>query len=267
MQIDQSRVKYDAYQQHQVFILIKHMMAFYEGLWETSYSFVPNGTVTIGNYSSNIYLSIRGTLNNIRILLKRGYIADAFVLIRKLFDTVLVEIYLNVVREEKFDWMENLVVPDVDEWLRHQKRIPKIDKILDVLKKSKSTKDLYPWFGWDSYLKNNRMLLDNHVHANSYYSILLNCPEIYLPNREKQLNNAAIILKEIMQVHVSFTFYMNGSYMMASDYLDYCDMNMTPPEGSECWLASYAQNAFDEFIRPRVNLASFIKEHCVMDIK
>lgn len=267
MLTDQSQVKYKAYQCHGVFELIDHMIAFYEGLWDTSYSFVPNGTMTVGNYSSNIYLSIRGTLNGIRTLLKEGYIADAFVLIRKLFDTVLVEIYLNVVREDQFDWMESLVVPDVDEWLRHQKRIPNVDKILNALKKSETTKDLYPWFGWDSYLKNNRMLLDSHVHTNSYYSILLNCPEICLSDREKQLNNAAIILKEIMLVHISFTFYMNGPYMMASDYMDYCDMNMTPLEGSECWLASYAQNAFDEFIKPHVGLASFIKEHCVMDIK
>ena len=34
---------------------------------------------------------------------------------------------------------------------------------------------------------------------------------------------------------------------MASDHIDYLDMNMTPPEGSEYWLAGYAQDAFDEF--------------------
>ena len=153
----------------------------------------------IGNYAANIYMSICSTLKSIKMLLKEGHIMDAFVLIRKLFDTMLVEIYLNVVREDKFDWMESLVVKDVDEWLRTQHWIPRTDKILEVLKESKTTKDLYPWFGWDTYLKTNRSHLDNHVHASSYYSILLNCPELYLKDREKQLKNASVILKQIMQ--------------------------------------------------------------------
>ena len=223
--------------------------------------------MTIGNYAANIYMSIRSTLESIRVLLKEGHIADAFVLIRKLFDTVLVEIYLNVVREDKFDWMENLVVKDVDEWLRSLHWIPRTEKILEVLKKSNTTKDLYPWFGWETYLKKNRSFLDNHVHASSYYSILLNCPEIHLTDREKQLKNAQVILKQIMVIHIAFMFYMNGPYMMASDYMDHRDMGMEPPEGSESWLAPYAQRAFDEFLKPQEKLAGFIKEHSPMEIE
>lgn len=267
MHIDNSQVKYDAYQNHEVFGLIDKMMEYYDGLSNTSFCFIPNGTMTIGNYAANIYMSICSTLKSIKMLLKEGHITDAFVLIRKLFDTMLVEIYLNVVREDKFDWMESLVVKDVDEWLRTQHWIPRTDKILEVLKESKTTKDLYPWFGWDTYLKTNRSHLDNHVHASSYYSILLNCPELYLKDREKQLKNASVILKQIMLVHISFMFFMNGPYMMASDYMDHRDMGMEPPEGSESWLAPYAQRAFDEFLKPHEKLAAFIKEHCCMDIE
>ena len=108
--------------------------------------------------------------------------------------------------------------------------------------------------------------MDNHVHANSYYSILLNCPDIYLHDREQELKNASVILKQIMLVHISFTFYLNGPYMMASDYMDYRDMKMIPPEGSECWLAPYAQRAFDEFLKPHEELAAFIKGRCCMII-
>lgn len=74
-------------------------------------------------------------------------------------------------------------------------------------------------------------------------------------------------MKQIMLVHISFMFYMNGPYMMASDYMDHRDMGMEPPEGSESWLAPYAQRAFDEFLKPHEKLAAFIKEHCCMDIE
>lgn len=267
MYIDYSQVKCETYQKHEVFGLIDRMKDYYEGLSDTSFSFIPNGTMTIGNYAARIYMSIHSTLESIKMLLKEGHISDAFVLIRKLFDLVLVEIYLNVVREEKFDWKENRVVKDVDEWLKSQHWIPKTEKILTVLKESKSTKELYPWFGWDSYLKKNRRFLDNHVHADSYYSILLNCPDIYLQDREKQLKNASVILNQIMMVHIAFMFYMNGPYMMASDYTDCLDIGMTPPKGCESWLAPYAQKAFDEFLKPHMKLAAFLKEQCCMNIE
>lgn len=257
----------DNYYKHPVFKKIEHMMDYYDGVSYSCFCFIPHGTLGAANYASYVYTSIRTTLASIHMLLKAGHISDAFVLIRKLFDMVLVEIYLNVVREEKYDWMENFVVKDVDDWIKKKIRIPRVDKILDVLKTSATTKDLYPYFGWDSYLKNNRELLDEHVHVSRFKNIILNCKDNYIDGREKQLDNALIVLKQIMLVHLSFIFYLNGHYMMADTHMTYLEMEDTPPEGSENWLAKYAQDAFDEFIKPYPKIAEFIKEHCSMEIE
>ena len=261
-----SEINRELYQKHPVFELIEHMKDYYDGVSDTCFHFIPEGTLGVGNYASYVYLSLYSTLESIRMLLKSGHINDAFVLIRKLFDTVLVEIYFDVVRKDQFDWIESFVVKDVDEWLKGKYRIPRTEKILYVLKNSPSTKDLYPFFGWETSLKKNRELLDNSVHANHYSSILWNCPSVHIDDRERQLKNASIVLDQIMLIHMSFVFYLNGHYMMASDHVDFLDMGMTPPEGSEYWLANYAQKAFDEFIKPHERLAAFIKEHCAMEI-
>lgn len=267
MELDHSKVNYEAYQKHEVFELIDDMMEVYTGLSDTCFSFMPNGTSGIGNYATYVYMSNRSTLDSIKQLLKAGHITDAFVLIRKLFDTVLADIYLDVVRDDKCDWIENCIVKDFDEWIKGEHWIPRTGKIMQVLEESKSTKDLYPFFGWDTYLKKNRGFLDNHVHASSFYSILLNCQDVCLDNREQQLKNASVVLNQIMMLHLAFTFYLNGHYMMASDYMEYLEMNMTPPEGSERWIASYAQKAFDKYIKPHGKLAEFIKDRCCLDIK
>lgn len=266
MEYINSEIKGKAYQNHSVFEKIDHMKAYYDGLSDTCFHFIPNGTLGAANYASYVYMSICTTLDSIKMLLKTGHITDAFVLIRKLFDTVLVEIYFDVVRKDRFDWIENFVVKDVDEWLKGKHRIPKTDKILTAFKNSPSTKKLFPFFGWDTYLKKNRELLDDSVHVNRYSSILLNCPSVYIEDRMQQLKNADIILNQIVLIHMAFIFYLNGHYMMASDHIDYLDMGMTPPEGSEYWLANYAQDAFDEFIKPHERLATFIKEHSTMEI-
>lgn len=264
---DNSKVEYSAYQNHQVFEQLDDMMEVYEGISYTCFGFVQHGVGPAGNYATYVYLSICSTLNSIKTLLKLGHITDAFVLIRKLFDTVLADIYLDVVREDNFDWMDHYIVKDINEWLNSNHRIPRTEKILSILKESKTTKELFPFFGWNTYLKNNREFLDNHVHANSYSSILMNCQNVYIEDRERQLKNASIILNQIMKLHLSFIFFINGHFMMASDLMDYMGMNMTPPEGSESWIAPYAQKAFDRYIKPDEKLAAFIKERCCLNIE
>lgn len=41
---------------------------------------------------------------------------------------------------------------------------------------------------------------------------------------------------------------------------------MTPPEGCENWIAPFAQNAFDQIIRPHAEIASFIVSTCPLKI-
>ena len=79
MIIDNSQEYYDAYKKHHVFDEIDHMIEFYDCISYSSSSFVPNGTLNIGNYEANMYQSIRTTLDSIKVLLGVRHISDAFV--------------------------------------------------------------------------------------------------------------------------------------------------------------------------------------------
>lgn len=41
---------------------------------------------------------------------------------------------------------------------------------------------------------------------------------------------------------------------------------MQPPQGAETRVASFAQEAFDKYIKRNVKLASFIKDNCCLEI-
>ncbi|AFJ07969.1 hypothetical protein PI172_1216 [Prevotella intermedia] len=254
------------YINHPVFEEIKYMMDFYESVSYTCYFFFPSGTSCIMNYVSDIYIALEGTLDSIQTLLKIGRINDVLVLVRKLFDDVLTEIYIDVIRKENPNWEKSLIVKDVDTWLKGKYRVPSIKKILAKLKNSETTQKLYPFFGWETYLKANRELLDDSVHSNRYQLFLLNCNSLHLENRIRFLQNVLIFLKQIMMIHLAFIFYLNPHYLMASDYVDYMDIGLTPPKGSESWIAPYAQKAFDKYIKPYPNLATFIKQECYLQI-
>lgn len=255
------------YKEHQLFKELDEMMDFYEAVSDRAIYFLPSGTKEFYNYESYYFMSIQGTLDSIKTLLKIARINDAFVLVRKVFDDILTEIYLDITLKDKFDINKNLYVEEVQKWIESSFRIPSVKNILKAIKESLQTKDLFPFFGWDTYLEHNRKLLDDCVHANKYSSVLLNCNTVYLDGRrEKQLNNISIMLNQLMMIQVSFIFYLNPAYLMASDYMDYLEFGEIPPEGSDQWLAPFAQEAFDKYIKNHSKLAEFIKNHCSLEI-
>lgn len=256
-----------AYKNHRVFKELEEMMDLFDSLSDRAIYFLPSGTKGFPNYETYVFMSIKGTLDSIQSILKIGRINDAFVLTRKVYDDILAEIYFTVTLKDKFDIMNGLYVDDVQQWLESSFRIPSIKKILNTLKESDYTKELYPFFGWKSYLECNRKILDDCVHSNSYSNMLFNCNTVYLGDkREKQLDIMSLLLKQLMMIQVSFIFYLSPQYMMASDCIDYLEAGMQPPQGAETWVASFAQEAFDKYIKKNVKLASFIKDNCCLEI-
>lgn len=256
------------YKEHRVFGDLDEMMDFYDYVSDRAFAFVPLGTRCIANYESYYFMSIQGTLDSIKCLLQKARLMDAFTLVRKVFDDILTEIYLDVTLKDNFDIYKSLYVEDVQKWLEASFRIPPLKGILNVLEKSPQTKGLYSFFGWDTYLKRNRQLLDDCVHTNKYANVLLNCNTICLGDKRKiQLDNISMILNQLMTIHVSFIFCLNPAYFMASDYMDYMELGELPPEGSDKWIAPFAQDAFDKYIKHEPSLALFIKNICGLNIK
>ena len=265
--MNENQIGSQEYQNHRVFREIEEYRDFYEKIAYTCFRFVPTGITGIVNYESYIFESLRGTLDSIQLLLKAGQLTDAFALVRKYYDDVLIEIYFDVVRKEKFDWMSNKPVQDVDNWLKREQWIPRVEKILIVLKESETTSELYPFFGWDTYLKKNRGALDSTVHTSRFSNMLMNCKDVANVNRIQQLNNVSTLLKQMFTIHLAFIFHLNGHYLMATDYSEYLDVGLTPPEGLEKKMAPYTQEAFDKYIKPHEKLALFIKERCSLNIE
>lgn len=255
-----------AYLNHEIFKTIEDIRKVYDRISYGCFLFAAQGTMGITNYASYIYSSIEGTLDSISTLLKKGRIKDAYSLIRILYDDILVEIYYDVLRKEKFDAFENFYVKEATDWIGSRRRTPGIPSLLKKLENSEFTKSLYPFFGWKTYLKHNREFLDDNIHTNRFKLVLLNCNNVSIANREKHLDNCHILVKQLFRVHLSFIFHLNPHYLMDSTYVDYLEVGDTPPEGSETWIAPYAQAAFDKYIKPFDDLATFIKDTCFLSI-
>ena len=106
---------------------------------------------------------------------------------------------------------------------------------------------------------NNKLLHDKNTNA-VFLSPCLNTKKYGNP---KFYNELMTILKE-MGIETR-ELKCTRDYW-ASDYMDHMEIGMTPPEGSENWIARFAQDAFDKIIRPHRVIANFIISTCTLEI-
>lgn len=76
---------------NEVFEEIAYIREFYDHLSFSCYQIVPTGAPGAANYASYIYESLRATLDSIRLLLEAGNLTDAYTVVRKYYDDVLIE--------------------------------------------------------------------------------------------------------------------------------------------------------------------------------
>jgi hypothetical protein len=87
------------------------------------FGFVSVGTRAIGNIDSSVFSSIQGTLASIRAILRDGRINDAYALLRKYYDSAIINIYTGLYLDDHFT-IENFIVTQIDRWLQGKERLP-----------------------------------------------------------------------------------------------------------------------------------------------
>jgi len=239
---------------------------FYKNVAYNCFLFLPKGTKGVCNYDSYLYESLAGTISSIHTMVEKGHLNDACVLLRLYFDNILTQTYIHLLAEQKFDVFTNFYVNEISEWLQKKNRIPSIKKVLAMIETSDKTKTIYSLVNKNDRLKTDREFLDDCVHGNRYQYFLYNCSAIYLKHRDVFLSKIQTVLNTLFVLHLSFIFSLTSHYLTSSDYRDCLEMGMTPPEGSEYWIAPFAQEIFDTYIKPNSELANYLCSICSLKI-
>lgn len=261
------------YNEHPIFDELSYISNCYKHISYASIGFIPSGydVKSLLNIDTYIMSSIRGTIHSIQLLLKNGLINDAFAIARKYFDEILFDIYQSVKRE---DYNHNdihhilYINQELQRWRESTIRIPKIDVQIKYLQSAITTKDLMALFDFSKKGKYHkiRQYLDDNTHMCSYLHLLKNDNQIFNSNRINYLNRIKQYLIDLFVFHLSAIFVLHGQYMMASDFRDCIDLGLIPPEGSEHWIAPWAQKVFDKYIAPNIALRTLVSKSCILNI-
>lgn len=256
-----------AYRGHAVFEQLARYSDFYESLSMSVFSFCTVGTKAVCNIDSYLYSSIKGTLESISSVLSSGRIADAYALLRRFYDSAMINIYSNLYLKDNFS-LENLVVKQINDWLHGKQRLPEFRIISNYIRESADLKEINDLLYSDETYKRIRDRCNDFTHYNFYSTVHFNDNQVHLEGRTKKLDRFLADLDNIVILHLAYLFYLNQHYMTSSDYLDHLECGMNPPPNSQYFVAPFIQEMFDTLIKSkRKDIADAIKKRTAMQLE
>jgi hypothetical protein len=254
------------YQTHPVFGELESHIGFYERLAHSVFQWVSFGTNAIGNIDSYVYSSIHGTLASIQTILRDGRINDAYSLLRKYHDSVVINIYSILYLEEHFS-IDNFVVEQIDRWLKGTAKLPEYRVMSQCIRSSQRLALVNTVLYSDDRYKLLRDRCNGHTHYNFYRNVLLNDREIGLSHRARAIDEFSADLRDLVVLHLAYLFCVRQHYMMASDYVDCLECGYEPEPDSEYWVAPYVQLTFNETLaKHRPDVASAVRSQTSMHL-
>jgi len=260
------------YLEHGVFGQLTEYAEFFKSLSDTTMGFVSSGSYTVTNIDTYVFTSIQGTLESIHDILFKGRINDSYPLLRKYYDSAIINIYTNLYLQDNFG-LDNFIVEKIDNWVKGKEKIPSFKVMSDYIIKSPKVAEITDLIYNASTFKGSslekiRNKCNEHTHYFYYHNLLINDNEIYLPKRINLLDTFSKELREIFILHISYLFYINDHYMSSTDYMDCMECGMTPEENSQYWVASFVQDIFDNWIKKyRPDIARTIKSSTCMKLE
>lgn len=268
MSIFESLVAQDKeYQSHKIFPLLDDLIEYYSTVYMQGPDFLTHGVMSgVLNIDEAVCGSLAGTIDSIRGVLKEGRLNDAYALLRKYYDGIIVAVYVNVYIAENFS-LDNYIVEKIQAWVKNKQRLPSSKEMLNTIRRHKPLEDLEKLFDYDGLYYRIRRLTNGNTHYNKMYYLWLNNNMIYNPKRVNELDKLYACTLHLFILHFAYMYSLNPHYMMSTDYMDALDVGMQPEEGSQYWVAKYVKDVFDKYIvtnRPEV--AEYMRTHTEMEL-
>lgn len=255
------------YTEHIVFNQLKVLAEFYESVSYLIMGRMTPGIASIVDLDTHVFSSMHGTLESIYHVLMKGRINDAYTLLRKYFDSTVINVYTNLYLEDHFG-IDNWIVSKIYNWIKGTETLPEFRVISKYIKDSVKLEPITKLLMKDDRYKKIRARCNDHTHYNYFYNVLMNDNELHLDTR---INTLDIILNDLNNIfiqHFAYIFYLKEYYMSSSDYVDSLDVGIQPIESSQYWVAPFIQTIFTDLIKSkRQDIACVIKDKTCMELE
>lgn len=198
---------------------------------------------------SSILTSATKTLLSIISCLEYGNISDAYILLRRFSEDIFLYLYIEVKYNKSMasnaeDFREDKIVKG---WLDNSLIYKNFNT--DVLREISKNRDIRAFsikFNLEKKFDSMREKMNKYVHWNGrkYYN---NSSSI------SDSTNHVIELQELVQILEDYVYYftillslIKPLTIMSSDYSDYVEMEMPPPENGQYWVVPFVDEFLDK---------------------
>ncbi len=244
------------FSKHKVFEQLDEFAKFYDHL-----SYLTKGSMTfpltkITNINTQMFTAISKTLNSIKEVLLKLRFSDSYTLLRKYYDSFMINIYVNLYLCDKID-IRNYILPmfnkllnkKIDSWYNGTEKIPKFATISNYINKSERLKPITNILNSNDSYRKIRERCNDFVHNNFYKNFALNGDNYETYANVDLLDTFSSDLIALFIKHIAYLFYLDDTYMRSTNYIDALDSGMTPEENSQYMVASFIQDIFDKYVK------------------
>lgn len=251
----------DEYKKHSIYSVINEICENYTFFSYTCFSYVNSHISSLTNIDSIIYSSLKETLKSIKYLLKVGRINDAYALLRKYHEGVIIDIYKSAYIKEKYDNLPFDYATQIEKWYKGKNNLPKYEQMIKYLQRVKCLEIIRPFYDIQAngFYDKIKIKCNENLHYNKLFYMFLNNSEYYIENRVKYLTNIETFINAIFEFHMACMFVLHQEYWLASDYVDALDCGCMPEENSQYWISSKGQKIFDKLWKDKPIIAKSLK--------
>ncbi len=254
------------YTDHKIFEELHYYASFYESLSNSVMSFSTKGTSAIANMDTYVYMSMRGTLESINLVLKNGNLNDGYALLRKYYDSVMINAYTNLYINQNSE-IADFYVAEINDWLHGKEPLPRMSKMAKYLKSSLILSEINELIDLDQRYEGIRSRCNDNMHYNFFSLILLNDGRIHLKERSQHLEQLRRDVRDVFILNIAYILIINEYYMVSSDYLDHLEAGMEPPENSQHWVAPFIQEMVNKvLLEERPDILELLKRSTNMEL-
>ena len=207
--------------------------------------------VLCGKYTFSLQMistAFELTAGSIISCCESGCIADAYSLMRKYRDDLFFYLYIVVYDScNKIDGkspVTDQMEANIERWIKNDLDDLHIGTVLQAIGQSSRVRDAVRKYNLKSYFDALGDRLNNYVHSNgvSFYNRNVNAYQGKI--LQKQLQS---LLTDLRSITITFLFLLtlcSPLSIMSTDYVDCLECNMTPPDGSQYWVAPFVTAFF-----------------------
>lgn len=243
-----------------------------------------NGHLSFFNKSNKIFRmktelidSSVFTLNSISICSEFGSFGDLNTLLRKYRDDLFLYLYfLEICNNSNnplgdIDYIDYLKTINDEEthafnWIDNKLENLQIGYIIGYLLKNKTIFTTIKKYNLKSNWERISKILNNYVHANGIKYVESNFHPY--TNYEQEYSNFESHLLELTLVFTTLLILIKPNFISSTDYTDYLEMGLEPPENSQFFVAPFIENFINEKLENRFSdIKEFLRSNTSMDIK